>query len=95
MSGYKPNLNNYRGISLQNCIAKLFSAALNNRVTKSYEEILSIQQLGFRVNHRTTNSTFILKTLITKYLTKKKSKMYSCFVDFRSAFGTVWHAGLL
>jgi hypothetical protein len=31
-SGDKLNVNNYRGISLQNCTAKLFSAALNSRV---------------------------------------------------------------
>ena len=29
-SGDKLNVNNYRGISLQNCITKLFSAALNS-----------------------------------------------------------------
>jgi hypothetical protein len=28
-SGDKLNINNYRGISLENCIAKLFSAVLN------------------------------------------------------------------
>jgi hypothetical protein len=31
-SGDKSDLNNYRGISLQNCIAKLFSSALNKRL---------------------------------------------------------------
>ena len=36
---------------------------------------------------------FILKTLITKYLFKKKSKIYACFVDLRKAFDTVWHSG--
>jgi hypothetical protein len=38
---------------------------------------------------------FILKSLLIKYLTKKKSKVYSCFIDLRRAFDTVWHAGLL
>ena len=28
-------------------------------------------------------------------MTEKKSKIYSCFVDLRRAFDTVWHAGLL
>ena len=79
------NVNNYRG-SLQNCIAKLFSAALNCRVVAHYEDKFGIQQFRFRVNHRTTDSIFILKSLITKYLTKKKSKIFACFVDLRRAF---------
>jgi hypothetical protein len=54
-----------------------------------------MQQFGLRVNHRTTDSIFILKSLLIKYLTKKKSKVYSCFIDLRRAFDTVWHAGLL
>ena len=94
-SGDKLNMNNYIGISLQNCIAKLFSAALNSRLIEFYEDKFAIEQFGFRVNHRTTDSIFILKSLITKYLTKKKSKIYACFVDLRRAFDTVWHEGLL
>ena len=31
-SGDKLDVNNYRGISLQNCIAKLFSAVINARI---------------------------------------------------------------
>ena len=46
-SGDKLNVNNYRGISLQNCIAKLFSAALNSRVVAHYEDKFAIQQFGF------------------------------------------------
>ena len=93
-SGDKLNVNNYRG-SLQNCIAKLFSAALNSRVVAHYEDKFAIQQFGFRVNHGTTDSIFILKSLITKYLTKKKSEIFACFVDLRRAFDTVWREGLL
>jgi hypothetical protein len=44
---------------------------------------------------RKTDSIFILKSLLIKYLTKKKSKVYSCFIDLRRAFDTVWHVGLL
>jgi hypothetical protein len=91
-AGDKLDINNYRGISLQNCIAKLFSAAINCRIVTYYEDKFAMQQFGFRVNHRTTDSIFILKSLLIKYLTKKKSKVYSCFIDLRRAFDT---AGLL
>ena len=93
--GDKLDINNYRGISLQNCIAKLFSAAINCRIVTYYEDKFAMQQFGFRVNHRTTDSIFILKFLLIKYLTKRKTKVYSCFIDLRRAFATVWHAGLL
>jgi hypothetical protein len=79
-SGNKNDLNNYRGISLQNCIAKLFSSALNKRLMTHYEDLFSKRQFGFRANHKTSDSLFILNTLITKYVLNKKKKIYSCFV---------------
>jgi hypothetical protein len=94
-SGDKRDLNNYRGISLQNCIAKLFSSALNKRLRSHYKNLFSSQQFGFRPHHRTTDSLFILKTLISKYVLKKKTQTFSCFVNLRKAFDTVWHSGLL
>jgi hypothetical protein len=57
--------------------------------------LFSSQQFGFRPHHRTTDSLFILKTLISKYVLKKKTQIFSCFVDLRKAFDTVWHNGLL
>ena len=60
-----------------------------------YENLFSSQQFGFRPHHSTTDSLFILKTLISKYVLKKKTQIFSCFVDLRKAFDTVWHNGLL
>ena len=60
-----------------------------------YEDIFSKHQFGFRANHRTSDSLFILKTLITKYVLNKKKKIYSCFVDLHKAFDTLQHSGLL
>jgi hypothetical protein len=94
-SGDKSDLNNYRGISLQNCIVNLFSSALSKRHMSHYENLFSSQQFGFRPHHSTTDSLFILKTLISKYVLKKKTQIFSCFVDLRKAFDTVWHNGLL
>ncbi|CAC5415748.1 unnamed protein product [Mytilus coruscus] len=60
-AGDKLDINNYRGISLQNCIAKLFRAVINSRVVTDYEEKFSVYQFGFINNHRTEDSIFILK----------------------------------
>jgi hypothetical protein len=45
-SGDKLNINNYRGISLQNCIAKLFNAVLitGSRLVSFYEDKFADQQ---------------------------------------------------
>jgi hypothetical protein len=44
---------------------------------------------GFRENHRTADSIFVLKSLINKYIHKNKKKIYACFVDLRKAFDSV------
>ena len=47
-------------------------------------------------NHRTTDHIFALRTLIDKYVTyTTKGKLYTCFIDFKKAFDSVWHDGLL
>jgi hypothetical protein len=39
---------------------------------------------------------FTLKTLIDKNVTQKSNKkIYACFVDFKKAFDSVWHDGML
>ena len=94
-SGSKGDPNNYRGISLINSLPKIFNAILNNRLTKFIDCNLSNNQFGFRENHRTSDSIFILKSLINKYIHKEKKKLYICFVDLRKAFDSVWRIGLL
>jgi hypothetical protein len=49
-SGGQSDLNNYRGISLQNCMTKLFSAVLNDRLIQHYGKKNSDSQFGFRAN---------------------------------------------
>ena len=56
---------------------------------------LSDSQFGFRENHRTADSVFVLKSLINKYLHKEKKKIYTCFIDLRKAFDSVWRTALL
>jgi hypothetical protein len=87
---------NYRGITVMNCIAKLFNSILNNRLVMfmEHKKLLSKSQIGFKKNARTADHIFVLKTLINKYV-KNKGKLYACFVDFQKAFDTVWHNGML
>ena len=87
---------NFRGITLSSCLGKLFNSILNTRLTAFLEEnnLIPIEQIGFKKNHRTSDHLFIVRNLMEKYKKNKKS-LFLCFIDFRKAFDTVWHAGLL
>ena len=95
--GRKCDPQNYRGIAVGSAISKLFSLVLNNRLTKFMEEnnLIPENQIGFRKGYRTSDHVLTLKTIIDKYLHKCKKHMYVCFVDFKSAYDTVWRDGLI
>ena len=97
--GNSADPNNYRGITLSSCLGKLFCHVLNERISKFLDNksFIRKEQAGFRKNHRTSDQIFILKTIIDKYIHKdgEDNKIYACFIDFRKAFDTVCHDGLL
>ena len=87
--------NNYRGITLVSCFAKLFSSVLNNRL-KSWSKATDSStdaQFGFKANHCTLDAVFILKYIIDRQL-KDKKKLYCAFIDLRKAFDSVSRASL-
>ena len=46
-------------------------------------------------NYHTTDHVFTLHTLIHKQTNQNKGKVFSRFVDFKKAFESIWHEGLL
>ena len=60
--------NDYRGITLNSCLGKLFCTILYNRIAPLLENknILCKEQAGFRQNHRNTDHIFLLRTIIKK-----------------------------
>ena len=83
--------NNYRGISLLDVLGKIFTSILTRRVT-FYTNIfskISESQAGFRDGYSTTDQAFILYSLIHKYLSKKRGKLYVAFVDLTKAFDSI------
>lgn len=82
--------------SISSCLGKLFNKLLNERLNKFLKDhnIISPVQVGFTKGHRTADHILLLKGLIDMYKNKKKH-LYSCFIDFQSAFDNVWHAGLI
>ena len=53
------------------------------------ENIIAECQAGFRQGRSTIDQIFILKTIVDKYLFRKKGRFYCMFVDFSKAFDTV------
>ena len=97
-SGDKQDPANYRGICINSCLGKLFSAVLNNWL-KNFagdHNILHKAQIGFMPNHRTIVHIFALRTLIDKYINHTtKGKLYTCSIDFRKALIWLSMAGRL
>ena len=80
----------YRGIVISSCLSKLFSKILHNRIEKhiSDNSIMNENQTDFRKHYRTPDHILTLKSIIEKIF-KKKSYLFTCFVDFEKAFDTV------
>ena len=98
------NCNNYREICITSCLGKFFCLILNERLHTFTKEndTLHPSQIGFLHNHRTADHILTLKSLIDKYINQTTSCLpysltliYACFVDFRKAFDSVWHDGML
>jgi exonuclease III len=91
--------NNYRGITISSCLGKLFCQIINERIVSHLNEkqILAVNQIGFRKGYFTRDHIFVIKSIVDKYIKSrsKQNKVYACFIDFKKAFDSVWHEGLL
>jgi hypothetical protein len=88
--GDKSEPANYRGITLINSIAKIFSLTLRNRLNIWCEQqsIFNDVQFGFRSKRSTTDCVFILHSIIQKVLSNNQS-LYCAFIDYEKAFDTI------
>ena len=89
--GRRNNPSNYRGISLLSNLGKVPTGILNTRIVRYVEGkfILSESQAGFTKGRSTVNRIFVLKIIVDKFLTRRKSRFYCLFVDFSNAFDCV------
>ena len=87
---------NYRGLTINSCLAKVFNTIINNRIDKFLHENCKINkaQIGFKKKARTSDHIFVLNTLLQKY-NKRGKKIYACFIDFKKAFDSVWRKALM
>ena len=78
------------------CLGKLFNSVLNARLDEflNNNNVISKTQIGFQKQARTTYHMFVLRTLIEKYTKQSKSRLFTCFIDFKKAFDSVIHQAL-
>ena len=86
-----------REICVISNLGKILCIIINSRLVHflSGNNVLSKCQIGFLPNYHTTDHVFTLHTLIDKQTNHNKGKVLSCFVDFKKAFDSIRHEGLL
>ncbi len=87
---------NYRGLSILNCMYKIYSSVLNNRVLSYFEDngILHEEQNGFRRKRSCNDHIFTLSSIIKNKM-NNGTDIFAAFVDFRKAFDYVHRDMLL
>ena len=95
-SGDVTNTDNYRGLTINSCLAKLFNTVLNNRLLNFLEtnKLICDNQIGFKKKARTSDHILIINTIFRKFC-KSNRRLYMCFVDFRKAYDKVWQEALM
>ena len=85
------DMSNYRGITINNSISKLFANIMNSRITKFIERIglLGEFQNGFRKGRQTNDNLFILRNVLERGRIKaggSNGNVSLCFVDLKKAY---------
>ena len=83
---------NYRGIAVSGALCKLFCAVLHARLSAHAmsNNIIPKNQIGYQKGSQTADHIFTLKSMIDKQFEDDSTgKLYTCFVDFKSAFDAV------
>jgi hypothetical protein len=90
-------VSNYRGISFNNCIGKIFAALLLKRLESWLNErkIIGEFQAGFRKDYSTVDNVFNLMSIIKIKLSVKRQKVYAFFVDLSAAFDRIDRQALI
>ena len=86
---------NYRGITLLNVLAKVYSQLLLKRLTywtEMYDKITN-SQFGFQKRKSIIDCIFILQSVVSKVLSKGQ-KLYYVFIDDEKCFDKIDRAFL-
>ena len=81
---------NYTTFSLISHSSKVMLKGILNRLKPQAEEIIAEEQAGLRAGRSTTEQIVSIRILCEKYL-QHQQNLYHVFIDFKKAFGRVWH----
>ena len=84
----------YRPISLLSMCYKLLERIILHRISPAVDEILNIEQAGFRPGRSTQDQVLALTTYVENGY-QRRDKTGVVFLDLTAAYDTVWHKGLL
>ena len=91
--GYLRDCNDWRRVTLQPIISKIFCRMLLERIKRGVGQKLCKKQAGSRSNRSTTEQIFILRNILEQ-ANEWSMGLYAHFVDFEKAFYSV-HRGSL
>ena len=88
--GDENDAKNYRGVTLNNILAKVYSQILLNRLNlwSIKHETISNCQFGFQKGKSTVDCVFLLHSIITKVLNSGQ-KLYCAFIDYEKCFDKI------
>ena len=84
---------NYRAIALLSIPGKVLNKILLNKIREVTEPIASESQFGFRPKRGTVDAIFIARQIREK-AKEREVKLHFNFIDFKSAFDTIWRKAL-
>ena len=84
----------YRPVSLLSMCYKLLERIILHRISPAVDEILNIEQAGFRPGRSTLDQVLALTTYVENSY-QRRDKTGVVFLELTAAYDTVWHNGLL
>lgn len=91
--GNESDPSNYRGITLVNCLTKIFNQIIHERIRKWAEEncLIPEEQAGFRAGWGCKDNVFNLLALLQFQARFKSVSAHALFVDLKRAFDSIPH----
>ena len=86
-------MGNYRAIALLSIPGKVFLKILLERMKTKVDRKLKESQYGFRSGRGTVDAIFVVREIIEK-AKEKNIPLHFNFIDFKSAFDTIWRNAL-
>ena len=88
---------NYRGISIGSCLAKLYRTVLYLRILEVNEkfQLITNKQIGFLKGFRTADHLLVLDTIINEVVHKHRQKLFVAFVDLKKGYDKIDRQALI